>query len=73
MNLRQSLYLREKTSLWGIRIDKCIPNKLTKKKLGGSVLVSDKIDFKPKLIRTGREGYCILTQGKKTTKKIMQF
>lgn len=39
----------------------------------GSVLVSDKIDFKPKLIRTGREGYCILTQGKKTTKKIMQF
>lgn len=42
---------------------------MNKKQVGGSVLVSDKIDFKPKLIQTDREGYCISIQGEKKHQK----
>jgi hypothetical protein len=35
-----------------------------KKQVGVSILISDKINFQPKIIETGKEGYFILIKGK---------
>jgi hypothetical protein len=37
------------------------------------ILISNKIDFKPKLIKRGRKGHFIIIKGKKSTKMISQF
>ena len=43
-----------------------------KKQIGVAILLFDKIDFKPRLIRRNGEGHYILIKGK-STKRTLQF
>jgi hypothetical protein len=36
----------------------------TKKKAGVAILISNKIDIQPKVIRKNKEGHCIVVKGK---------
>jgi hypothetical protein len=44
-----------------------------KKQTSVAVLISNKIDLKPKLIKRDRERHCMLIKGKTSTKMIFQF
>jgi hypothetical protein len=44
-----------------------------KKQAGAVILISNKINFQPKVIKTDEEGYSILIKGKKSTKMNVQI
>jgi hypothetical protein len=39
------------------------------KQVGVAILISDKVDFKPTLIKRDKEGHSILIKGKQTKRK----
>jgi hypothetical protein len=45
---------------YGERMEKDIPRKWSQKQAGVLILISDKADFRPKLVRTDKEGKVIL-------------
>jgi hypothetical protein len=44
-----------------------------KKQAGVAILILDKMDFQPKVIKKDKEGHFMLIKGKKSTKKNYQF
>lgn len=52
------------------RLEKVTPCKSIKKQEGVAILISNKADFKQKLIRTDRERHYVLLKEKKTTNRI---
>ena len=44
-----------------------------KKQAGLAILISNKINFQPKVIKKDKEGHLILIKGKKSTKMNSQF
>ena len=45
-------------------MEKDIPSRWTKKWASVTILISDKIDFKRKLLKSNREGHCMHIKGK---------
>ena len=67
LSVKDKHYLRVKG--WKINIQANGP----RKQVGVAILISDKIEFQPKVIKKYTEGQFILIKGKKSTRKNSQF
>lgn len=65
MHPRNTPYHEQQTPCLGKRIEKVISSKLNQeKKTDIAILASLKTDFKPKLVKSYKEGHLILVKGK---------
>lgn len=64
--------IKDRHHLWmDKRIEKVFEANKVRKQMDRDVLISDKVDLKPRLIRRDREGHCIHIKEKKSVKSIL--